>query len=136
MRHCSPRRSPAGSSRSTLGAVPPERETRLGRARALRARGRLDPAREACGALLREAAERGDSYGRGLAEYECGHVLRALGGDGAALRHWRGVPTALEGTDAPVLHELRSLTREFSPDGPFGTTVRRPLPSSGRRPSP
>ncbi|PIM69694.1 hypothetical protein CTU88_27430 [Streptomyces sp. JV178] len=94
-----------------------ERETRLGRAQALRALGRLDPAREACGALIREAAERGDAYGRGLAEYEYGHVLRALGDDGAALRHWRGALTALEGTDAPVLDELRSLTEEFSPDG-------------------
>jgi tetratricopeptide (TPR) repeat protein len=94
-----------------------ERETRLGRAQALRALGRLDAAREACGALLREAAERGDAYGRGLAEYEYGHVLRALGDDGAALRHWCGALTALEGTDAPVLRELRSLTQEFSTEG-------------------
>ncbi|MDG5804016.1 BTAD domain-containing putative transcriptional regulator [Streptomyces ossamyceticus] len=94
-----------------------ERETRLGRAQALRALDRLDPAREACGSLLREAAERGDAYGRGLAEYEYGQVLRALGDDGAALRHWRGALTALEGTDAPVLHELRSLTQKFRPDG-------------------
>ncbi|MDX3642867.1 BTAD domain-containing putative transcriptional regulator [Streptomyces sp. MB09-02B] len=87
-----------------------ERETRLGRSQALRALGRLGPAREACGTLLREAAARGDSYGRGLADHEYGHVLRALGDEAAALTRWRGALSVLDGTDAPVLADLRALT--------------------------
>ncbi|GHE47652.1 SARP family transcriptional regulator [Streptomyces capitiformicae] len=87
-----------------------ERETRLGRAQALRALGRLGAAREACGALLEEATARGDSYGRGLAEHELGHVLRALGDEQAALTRWLGALSALDGTDAQVLPELRTLT--------------------------
>ncbi|MGW0838663.1 AfsR/SARP family transcriptional regulator [Streptomyces sp. NPDC002787] len=89
-----------------------ERETRLGRAQALRALGRLAPARETCTALLREATERGDSYGRGLAEYEYGHVLSALGDDRTALTHWHSALNALQGTDARILPDLRTLTRD------------------------
>ncbi|MER6158265.1 NB-ARC domain-containing protein [Streptomyces sp. NPDC001868] len=87
-----------------------ERETRLGRAQALRALGRLAPAREACGTLLDETAVRGDSYGRGLAEYEYGHVLRALGDERAAMTRWHSALTTLESTDASVLADLRALT--------------------------
>jgi DNA-binding SARP family transcriptional activator/tetratricopeptide (TPR) repeat protein len=87
-----------------------ERETRLGRAQALRALGRLGPAREACRELLREAGARGDSYGRGLAEYEFGHVLRALGDEQAALIRWDSALSALEGTDAHLLADLHALT--------------------------
>ncbi|MEI5522812.1 BTAD domain-containing putative transcriptional regulator [Streptomyces brasiliscabiei] len=87
-----------------------ERETRLGRARALRVLGRLAPAREACGTLLRETAERGDSYGRGLAEHEYGHLLRALGDEREAMARWHGALTTLDGTDAPILTALRVLT--------------------------
>ncbi|MEV5343709.1 BTAD domain-containing putative transcriptional regulator [Streptomyces sp. NPDC052676] len=88
-----------------------ERETRLGRAQALRALGRLEEARDTCAALLAEAAARGDSYGRGLAEYEYGHVLGALGDEEGARDRWAGALSALEGTDAPVLAELRALDR-------------------------
>ncbi|WP_246204167.1 AfsR/SARP family transcriptional regulator [Streptomyces tailanensis] len=87
-----------------------ERETRLGRAQSLRALGRLEPAREACEALLEEATARGDSYGRGLAEHELGHVLRALGDEQAAQPRWHSALSALEGTDAHALAELRTLT--------------------------
>ncbi|GGR52580.1 SARP family transcriptional regulator [Streptomyces aurantiogriseus] len=87
-----------------------ERETRLGQAQALRALGRLAQAGEACTPLLQEAAARGDSYGRGLAEYEFGHVLRALGDERAALNLWGSALSALEGTDAQVLADLRALT--------------------------
>jgi tetratricopeptide (TPR) repeat protein len=87
-----------------------ERETRLGQAQALRRLGRLDEARDACTALLQETTARGDSYGRGLAEYEFGHVLEALGDEHAALGHWHDALSALEGTDAPVLTDLRALT--------------------------
>ncbi|MER5217387.1 BTAD domain-containing putative transcriptional regulator [Streptomyces sp. NPDC002838] len=87
-----------------------ERETRLGQAQALRALGRLGQAGDTCTALLQEAAARGDSYGRGLAEYEFGHVLRALGDERAALGRWGSALSALEGTDAQVLADLRALT--------------------------
>ncbi|MGW3731373.1 hypothetical protein [Streptomyces sp. NPDC000851] len=87
-----------------------ERETRLGQAQALRALGRLGEAGEVCTALLQEAATRGDSYGRGLAEYEFGHVLRALGDERTALSRWGSALSALEGTDAQVLADLRALT--------------------------
>jgi DNA-binding SARP family transcriptional activator/tetratricopeptide (TPR) repeat protein len=86
-----------------------ERETRLGRAQALRALGRLGPAGEACTALIQEAAARGDTYGRGLAEYEFGHVLRALGDERAARGQWCSALSALEGTDARVLADVRAL---------------------------
>ncbi|CAM5668630.1 regulatory protein AfsR [Streptomyces purpurascens] len=92
-----------------------EREARLGRSQALRALGRPGPAREACEALIREAAARGDSYGRGLAEYELGHLLRELGDEGAALTRWRGALTALDGTDAPMLADLRTRTGATTP---------------------
>jgi DNA-binding SARP family transcriptional activator/tetratricopeptide (TPR) repeat protein len=108
-----------------------ERETRLGRAQALRALGRLEEARDTCAALLAEAAARGDSYGRGLAEYEYGHVLRALGDEEGARDRWAGALSALEGTDAPVLAELRALDRP----GPRVTTPadrRRVRPASAR----
>ncbi|MDN3024140.1 BTAD domain-containing putative transcriptional regulator [Streptomyces sp. S.PB5] len=86
-----------------------ERETRLGRAQALRALGRLEEAEDVCAVLIREAAARGDTYGRGLAEYECGHVRQALGDERSALRRWHGALSALEGTDAQVLGDLRAL---------------------------
>jgi DNA-binding SARP family transcriptional activator/tetratricopeptide (TPR) repeat protein len=95
-----------------------ERETRLGRAQALRALGRLEEARDACEGLLAEAAARGDSYGRGLTEYEYGHVLSALGDEEGARGRWAGALSALEGTDARVLTELRALDRP----GPRVTT--------------
>jgi DNA-binding SARP family transcriptional activator/tetratricopeptide (TPR) repeat protein len=86
-----------------------ERETRLGRAQALRALGRLTQAADACTALLQEASARGDSYGRGLTEYELGHVLRALGDERAARARWSSALSDLEGTDARILPELRDL---------------------------
>ncbi|MDX3549382.1 hypothetical protein PV729_10030 [Streptomyces europaeiscabiei] len=92
-----------------------ERETRLGRAQALRALGRLAPAREACGTLLDETAARGDSCGRGLAEYEYGHVLRVLGDERAAMTRWHSALTALDSTDAPILAEPRALTAAVTP---------------------
>ncbi|MCX5365800.1 NB-ARC domain-containing protein [Streptomyces sp. NBC_00124] len=89
-----------------------ERETRLGRAQALRTLGRLEQAEEACAALLQETTARGDSYGRGLTEHELGHVLSALGDEHTARRRWHSALSALEGTDAQVLADLRALTSD------------------------
>ncbi|MBT2469732.1 winged helix-turn-helix domain-containing protein [Streptomyces sp. ISL-66] len=84
-----------------------ERETRLGKAGALRVLGDLGQARHVCASLLQEAVTRGDSYGRGLAEHEYGHILRALGDEPAARIRWASALSALEGTDAQILDDLR-----------------------------
>ncbi|MFJ2924786.1 AfsR/SARP family transcriptional regulator [Streptomyces massasporeus] len=102
-----------------------ERETRLGRSQALRALDRPGPAREACEELLRAASARGDSYGRGLAEYELGHVLRALGDERAARARWRSALQTLDGTDAQVLDDLRTLTAAQTPPASAGSPARR-----------
>ncbi|MFJ8047011.1 BTAD domain-containing putative transcriptional regulator [Streptomyces luteogriseus] len=102
-----------------------ERETRLGRSRALRALERPGPAREACEELLRAASARGDSYGRGLAEYELGHVLRDLGDERAARARWRSALSTLDGTDAQVLDDLRALTTAHTPPASAGSAARR-----------
>ncbi|MFD9979659.1 BTAD domain-containing putative transcriptional regulator [Streptomyces massasporeus] len=102
-----------------------EREARLGRSQALRALDRPGPAREACEELLRAASARGDSYGRGLAEHELGHVLRALGDERAARARWRSALRTLEGTDAQVLDDLRTLTAARRPPASAGPAARR-----------
>ncbi|MFF7375539.1 BTAD domain-containing putative transcriptional regulator [Streptomyces massasporeus] len=102
-----------------------ERETRLGRSQALRALDRPGSAREACEELLRAASARGDSYGRGLAEHELGHVLRALGDERAARARWRSALRTLEGTDAQVLDDLRTLTAARRPPASAGPAARR-----------
>ncbi|MGW6545552.1 NB-ARC domain-containing protein [Streptomyces massasporeus] len=102
-----------------------ERETRLGRSQALRALDRPGPAREVCEDLLRAASARGDSYGRGLAEYELGHVLRALGDERAARARWRSALRTLDGTDAQVLDDLRTLTAAPAPPASAGSAHRR-----------
>ncbi|MFJ1962248.1 AfsR/SARP family transcriptional regulator [Streptomyces massasporeus] len=102
-----------------------ERETRLGRSQALRALDRPGPAREACEELLRAASARGDSYGRGLAEYELGHVLRALSDERAARALWRSALQTLDGTDAQVLDDLRTLTAACTPPASEGSPARR-----------
>ncbi|MGE7384859.1 BTAD domain-containing putative transcriptional regulator [Streptomyces sp. NPDC004126] len=86
-----------------------EREIRRGEARALRLLGRLEAARRTCELLLELTRQRGDAYATGLAEYEYGHVLRDAGDEPGARRLWHSALHALEGTDAPVLPELRRL---------------------------
>lgn len=102
-----------------------EREALLGRSQALRALDRPGSAREACEELLRAASARGDSYGRGLAEHELGHVLRALGDERAARARWRSALRTLEGTDAQVLDDLRTLTAARRPPASAGPAARR-----------
>ncbi|KKD04212.1 hypothetical protein TN53_30755 [Streptomyces sp. WM6386] len=71
--------------------------------------------------LLQETTARGDSYGRGLTEHELGHVLSAIGDERTARRRWHSALSALEGTDAQVLADLRALTSD--------ATVSRPMTS-------
>ncbi|MFI9029013.1 BTAD domain-containing putative transcriptional regulator [Streptomyces sp. NPDC053560] len=84
-------------------------ESRLGLIRALRRLTRADHAARECEALLALAEVRGDAYTSGKARYEYGHVLRALGRTAESGTQWRLSLAALDGTDADVLPELRSL---------------------------
>ncbi|POX41968.1 hypothetical protein C3486_07040 [Streptomyces sp. Ru73] len=84
-------------------------ESRLGLIRALRGLARTERAAHECEALLDLAEMRGDAYTAGKARYEYGHVLRALGRTAESGEQWRLSLAALDGTDAAVLPELRSL---------------------------
>ncbi|WP_030621817.1 AfsR/SARP family transcriptional regulator [Streptomyces sclerotialus] len=84
-------------------------ESRLGLIRALRRLARDERAADECRALLDLAEVRGDAYTAGKARYEYGHVLRTLGRGAESGEQWRLSLAALDGTDADVLPELRSL---------------------------
>ncbi|WP_234426690.1 AfsR/SARP family transcriptional regulator [Streptomyces niger] len=84
-------------------------ESRLGLIRALRRLTRSERAARECETLLELAEARGDAYTSGKARYEYGHVLRALGRGAESGEQWRLSLAALDGTDADVLPELRSL---------------------------
>ncbi|WP_030260252.1 AfsR/SARP family transcriptional regulator [Streptomyces violens] len=84
-------------------------ETRLGLIRALRTLARAERAARECETLLDLAELRGDAYTAGKARYEYGHVLRALGRGAESDEQWRLSLAALDGTDADVLAELRTL---------------------------
>ncbi|WP_128637594.1 BTAD domain-containing putative transcriptional regulator [Streptomyces sp. C] len=101
----------AGLAATATGATHwnAEREIHLGKARVLRLLGRLEAAQRTCEALLELTRQRSDTYATGLAEHEYGHILRDAGEVRAADRHWRSALRTLEGTDAPVLPELRRL---------------------------
>lgn len=97
---------PAGS-----GHWNAEREVRLGRVKALLSLGLPEQAEQECARLLEETMARGDTYARGLLAHEHGHVRMALADEAGARALWREALAALEGTDAEVLGELRTLVR-------------------------
>ncbi|AZM93576.1 BTAD domain-containing putative transcriptional regulator [Streptomyces sp. W1SF4] len=97
---------PAGS-----GHWNAEREVRLGRVKALLSLGLPEQAEQECAQLLEEITARGDTYARGLLAFERGHVRMALADEAGARTLWREALAALEGTDAEVLGELRTLVR-------------------------
>ncbi|MEV0602101.1 BTAD domain-containing putative transcriptional regulator [Streptomyces sp. NPDC050315] len=84
-------------------------ESRLGLIRALRTLARAERAARECETLLDLAEQRGDAYTAGKARYEYGHVLRTLGRAAESDEQWRLSLAALDGTDADVLAELRTL---------------------------
>jgi DNA-binding SARP family transcriptional activator len=86
-----------------------ERDSRLCRSRALRALGRYDEAAEACGVLLGLVEARGDWYGQGLAHHEMGLLLAGMDEPAAALSRWRHAERALQGSESPLLAEVRTL---------------------------
>lgn len=84
-------------------------QARLGLVRALREQDLRTEAVRECRLVLERAAPRGDLFTEGLARHELGLLLRAEGRTGEALAEWRRAYTALRGTDAKVLPELREL---------------------------
>ncbi|MEU1454134.1 AfsR/SARP family transcriptional regulator [Streptomyces avermitilis] len=86
-----------------------ERQTRLGLVRALRGRGDVARAARECDELLALAGRRSDRYSEGLARHQRG-LLRLVAGDtDEAHRQWKSALDALDGTDTPVVAELREL---------------------------
>ncbi|MFH7595205.1 BTAD domain-containing putative transcriptional regulator [Streptomyces racemochromogenes] len=86
-----------------------EREIRLGQVLALVRLDRLEEARARCTEFLASAEARGDRHATGLVHYAHGHVLQAAGRTWEAHRLWRTALESMEGTDGPVLRELRDL---------------------------
>ncbi|MFF4960609.1 BTAD domain-containing putative transcriptional regulator [Streptomyces sp. NPDC001222] len=84
-----------------------ESQTRLGLVRALRERGDLERASRECDALLKLAGRRGDCYAGGLARHQRGLLHLADGEVEEARRQWTAALAALDGTDSPVVGELR-----------------------------
>ncbi|MET8952946.1 BTAD domain-containing putative transcriptional regulator [Streptomyces sp. NPDC004533] len=89
-----------------------ESQTRLGLVRALRVRGDLERASRECDALLRLAGRRGDCYAGGLARHQRGLLHLADGEVEEARRQWTAALAALDGTDSPVVGELRARLAE------------------------
>ncbi|MEV6023777.1 BTAD domain-containing putative transcriptional regulator [Streptomyces sp. NPDC052036] len=89
-----------------------ESQTRLGLVRALRERGDLERASRECDALLTLAGRRGDCYAGGLARHQRGLLHLADGEVEEARRQWTAALAALDGTDSPVVGELRERLAE------------------------
>ncbi|MGX5188229.1 BTAD domain-containing putative transcriptional regulator [Streptomyces avermitilis] len=86
-----------------------ERQTRLGLVRALRGQGDVARAARECDKLLTLAGRRSDRYSEGLARHQRGLLRLAAGDTDEALRQWKSALDALDGTDTPVVAELREL---------------------------
>jgi tetratricopeptide (TPR) repeat protein len=86
-----------------------ESQTRLGLVRALRGVGDGERAARECDLLLCRADRRADRYSGGLARHQRGLLLRARGEPEAAYEQWELALEALDGTDSPVVGELREL---------------------------
>ncbi|MFC3573822.1 BTAD domain-containing putative transcriptional regulator [Streptomyces yaanensis] len=86
-----------------------ESQTRLGLVRALRECGEAGRAAHECDVLLTLATRHGDRYAEGLARHQRGLLHRAEGDAEEAGRQWESALAALDGTDSPVLGELKEL---------------------------
>ncbi|MFC8201370.1 BTAD domain-containing putative transcriptional regulator [Streptomyces sp. NPDC057298] len=84
-------------------------QTRLGLVRALRDLDRAERAARECAALLEWAEQRADSYTAGLARHQQGLLLRSSGRTEEAYEQWELALDDLDGTDSPVIEELRDL---------------------------
>ncbi|WP_405931479.1 BTAD domain-containing putative transcriptional regulator [Streptomyces sp. NBC_00827] len=88
-----------------------EAQTRLGLVRALRGVGLGERAARECDLLLGRADSRADGYSGGLARHQRGLLLSMEGDAEGAYRQWRSALEALDGTDTPVVGELRELLK-------------------------
>ncbi|WP_405880590.1 tetratricopeptide repeat protein [Streptomyces sp. NBC_01136] len=88
---------------------PGESQTRLGLVRALRGVGHVERAGRECDLLLGRADQRADRYTGGLVRHQRGLLLRAQGDVEGAYELWASALEALDGTDTPVVGELKEL---------------------------
>ncbi|WP_326721550.1 MULTISPECIES: BTAD domain-containing putative transcriptional regulator [unclassified Streptomyces] len=88
-----------------------EAQTRLGLVRALRGVGLGARAARECDLLLGRADSRADGYSGGLARYQRGLLMSMEGDAEGAYGQWRSALEALDGTDTPVVGELRELLK-------------------------
>ncbi|WUC16651.1 tetratricopeptide repeat protein [Streptomyces sp. NBC_00564] len=88
-----------------------EAQTRLGLVRALRGVGLGERAVRECDLLLGRADSRADGYSGGLARHQRGLLLSMEGDAEGAYGQWRSALEALDGTDTPVVGELRELLK-------------------------
>ncbi|MCX5559570.1 BTAD domain-containing putative transcriptional regulator [Streptomyces sp. NBC_00038] len=88
-----------------------EAQTRLGLVRALRGVGLGARAARECDLLLGRADSRADGYSGGLARHQRGLLLSMEGDAEGAYGQWRSALEALDGTDTPVVGELRELLK-------------------------
>ncbi|WP_406354367.1 BTAD domain-containing putative transcriptional regulator [Streptomyces sp. NBC_00658] len=88
-----------------------EAQTRLGLVRALRGVGLGARAVRECDLLLGRADSRADGYSGGLARHQRGLLLSMEGDTEGAYGQWRSALEALDGTDTPVVGELRELLK-------------------------
>ncbi|MFD9329019.1 BTAD domain-containing putative transcriptional regulator [Streptomyces sp. NPDC060065] len=88
-----------------------EAQTRLGLVRALRGVGLGARAARECDLLLGRADSRADGYSGGLARHQRGLLLSMEGDTEGAYGQWRSALEALDGTDTPVVGELRELLK-------------------------
>lgn len=86
-----------------------ESQTRLGLVRALRGVGQRERAARECDLLCCRADRRADRYTGGLARHQRGLLLRDQGDTAAGYREWASALESLEGTESPVVGELRRL---------------------------
>ncbi|MFE7075701.1 BTAD domain-containing putative transcriptional regulator [Streptomyces sp. NPDC057620] len=84
-------------------------QTRLGLVRALRDLDRSERAARECALLLERAERRADRYTAGLARHQQGLLLRSAGRTEEAYEQWELALADLDGTDSPVVEELRDL---------------------------
>ncbi|WP_435884970.1 BTAD domain-containing putative transcriptional regulator [Streptomyces tauricus] len=84
-------------------------QTRLGLVRALRDLDRSERAARECALLLERAERRADRYTAGLARHQQGLLLRSAGRTEEAYEQWELALDDLDGTDSPVVEELRDL---------------------------
>ncbi|MFJ9585862.1 AfsR/SARP family transcriptional regulator [Streptomyces acidicola] len=94
-----------------------ESQTRLGLVRALHALDDTERATRECSRLLGLAERRADRYMTGLARHRRGLLLAREGRTQEARGEWESALEVLDGTDSPVVGELRTLLADADATG-------------------